>query len=261
MALAAGAVLHNQDKFLPMFGRVEDPGYWLDDRDPFPNDPPRWYALCELTPELRLPWEIYVNRKGERFVAEDSPTPDVREHLLLQQPDRMFVVVYDARIARESPWLFMPELTKSQVGKLWNVHPAFARADSLSALAERLGIDGAGLERTVADYNSAVVAKRDPFGRVHMPSTIAEPPFHAVRHFGTTVVGFAGIKVDRQLRVIDKMDRPIPNLYAAGEILGLGLLSGNCYVGGMSVTPAMTFGRLLGQKLLAWPGKLAAAAE
>ncbi|MBM3504630.1 MAG: FAD-dependent oxidoreductase [Alphaproteobacteria bacterium] len=253
MALTAGAVLHNQDKFLPMFGRVEDPGFWLDDREPFPNDPPRWYALCELTPELRQPWEIYVNRRGERFVAEDSPTPDVREHLLLQQPDRMFAVVYDSRIARESPWLFMPELTVAQVGKLWNVHPAFARGESLDAVAARLDIDTSGLRRAVGAYNEAVSAKRDPFGRRHLPLPISEPPFYAVRHFGTTVVGFAGIKVDRTFRVIDKSDRPIANLFAAGEILGLGLLSGNCYVGGMSVTPAMTFGRLLGQSILQWP--------
>ncbi|MSO64964.1 MAG: FAD-binding protein [Alphaproteobacteria bacterium] len=259
VALDAGAVLHNQDKFLPMFGRVEDPGFWLDDREPFPNDPPRWYALCELTPELRLPWEIYANRRGERFVAEDSPTPDVREHLLLQQPDRMFAVVYDGRIARESPNLFLPELTSPQVRKLWNNHPGFVRADSMPALAAGLGIDAAGLAATIADYNRSVYAGRDPFGRRHLPCPIGEPPFYGVRHFGTTVVGFAGIKVDRQFRVIDKYERPIPNLYAAGEILGLGLLSGNCYVGGMSVTPAMTFGRLLGQRLLRWPALQASA--
>jgi fumarate reductase flavoprotein subunit len=41
----------------------------------------------------------------------------------------------------------------------------------------------------------------------------------------------------------------VRNLYAAGELLGAGQLMGQSFVGGMMVTPAMTFGRLLGQRL------------
>jgi fumarate reductase flavoprotein subunit len=59
---------------------------------------------------------------------------------------------------------------------------------------------------------------------------------------------------------VDQTGKPIPNLYAAGEVLGLGATSGNSFVGGMSVTPAMTFGRLLGQRLGA-ESKAALAAE
>jgi fumarate reductase flavoprotein subunit len=66
--------------------------------------------------------------------------------------------------------------------------------------------------------------------------------------------------VDDELRVLDRAGAPIPNLYAAGEILGLGATSGNAFVGGMSVTPAMTFGRILGDRL-AKAAKTALAAE
>jgi len=44
----------------------------------------------------------------------------------------------------------------------------------------------------------------------------------------------------------------IPNLYAAGEVLGFGRLNGHAFIPGGSVTPALTFGRLLGQKFLQW---------
>ena len=50
---------------------------------------------------------------------------------------------------------------------------------------------------------------------------------------------------------LNKQDgKPIPNLYAAGELLGAGQFMGRSYCGGMLVTPALTFGRLLGQRML-----------
>ena len=38
--------------------------------------------------------------------------------------------------------------------------------------------------------------------------------------------------------------------YAAGEVIGAGTTLGNAYVNGMLVTPAITFGRLLGERIL-----------
>jgi fumarate reductase flavoprotein subunit len=52
--------------------------------------------------------------------------------------------------------------------------------------------------------------------------------------------------------VIGANGRPIRNLYAAGEVLGFGRTSGDAFVGGLSLTPALTFGRLLGESLLDW---------
>ena len=53
-----------------------------------------------------------------------------------------------------------------------------------------------------------------------------------------------------KLQVIRKDGSVIPGLYAAGEILGSGQTMGSSAVGGMMVTPALTFGRLLGQQLV-----------
>jgi len=38
-------------------------------------------------------------------------------------------------------------------------------------------------------------------------------------------------------------------LYGAGEFLGLGALSGKAFCSGMAITPALSFGRILGKKL------------
>ena len=66
---------------------------------------------------------------------------------------------------------------------------------------------------------------------------------------GVTVLSPAGLAVDADLRVIKQDGNTIPNLYAAGEILGFGRTSGNAFVGGLSLTPALTFGKLLGERL------------
>ena len=56
--------------------------------------------------------------------------------------------------------------------------------------------------------------------------------------------------MNENLEVIKQDGKPIGNLYAAGELLGMGQMMGNSVCGGMSVTPALTLGRLLGQKIL-----------
>ena len=50
--------------------------------------------------------------------------------------------------------------------------------------------------------------------------------------------------------VITRSGAPNRNLYAAGELLGMAALQGRSYCGGMSVMPALSFGRLLGSSIL-----------
>ena len=49
--------------------------------------------------------------------------------------------------------------------------------------------------------------------------------------------------------MLDPQQKAISNLYAIGEVIGAGATSGAAYTNGMLVTPAITFGRLLGSTL------------
>ena len=62
-------------------------------------------------------------------------------------------------------------------------------------------------------------------------------------------LSFGGLAVDGELRVLGEGGAPIPGLYAAGEILGAAQTSGKSYTGGMQLTPALTFGRLIGERI------------
>lgn len=210
--------------------------------------PSRVFARWLVIPQKRPPWEIYVNSRGERFVREDEPSFDVREHALLRQPDLRYWIVFDRSILDAAP-SGLPDWPREKLLGMFGDHPMFEKADTIEELAVRTGVDAAGLRRTVDAYNKGVAARKDALGREHLPLPIAKGPFYAVRHQGSSITSTVGLAVDAQLRVLRVGGAPVPNLYAAGELLGSGQTMGSGFVGGMMVTPALTFGRLLGSNL------------
>jgi fumarate reductase flavoprotein subunit len=199
-------------------------------------------------PQIRMPWEIWVNERGERFLAEDAEWVDDRETALQCQPGQRMWVVFDQAIKDAAPeliWLWFDEPQADP----FTSHANFFKADSLDQLAHAAGIDAGGLARTVADFNRGQASQEDGLGRKHMPRPITAAPFYAIRMQGCGITTAAGLGVDNQLRVLNIEGQPIANLYAAGEALGSGQTMGASACGGMMVTPALTFGRLLGQRL------------
>lgn len=214
------------------------------------------YARSLHHPERRPPWEIAVNGAGRRFVAEDESSVDARERALLAQPNHRYWLVFDDEILRSAPALVrgappgeVRDWTTDELAGAFNEAPAFTAAPTLEGLAARAGIDPDGLVETVREYNAGQAAGRDSFGRRHLPRPILRPPFYAIRHQGGTLIAMAGLAVDGGLRVIRPDGSPIEGLYAAGELLGNGTLSGKAFCAGMMVTPALTFGRWLGENI------------
>jgi fumarate reductase flavoprotein subunit len=238
-ALAAGAAFRNRNHFLPGYGGIEtEPG----SRRVATIDRP------SLDPRTRPPWEIHVNRRGQRFVAEDTNMADVRERALCAQPDLVFWIVYDSRIARMAPPL-LPNHDPVRMRRCLLEHPSYHQAQSIDELARIAGIDPLGLRETVMGYNATVArGYGDHLGRSHLPLPLCEPPFFALRNHGIAVKSPGGIDVRTDLRVRRCDGTVFDNLFAAGETIGGSLLSGHAFVGGMSLTPWLSFGRLIGQR-------------
>lgn len=242
LGLDVGGVLKHGEKFLCTFAGIRNP-----------LDPSQVNVLTMLTPQLRQPWEVYVNLEGQRFLREDHPSVDARERALLAQPDMSFWAIYDQGIVDAAPQPFFFGLPAETLAAAWNEHPSFIRAESLAELADRCGMERAALTRTLHGYNKAVACGTDAeFARTHLPKFLGNPPYYAVLHHGLSVCGWAGLDTDDELRVVDAAGRPIPNLYAVGELLGFGRANGNAFVGGMGLQPALTLGRMLGQRMLRW---------
>ena len=211
--------------------------------------PAKFYARFNLTPQIRQPWEIWVNNSGQRFVREDEPLTYERERGLATQEDFRYAVVFDDEIFANAP-LGMTSWTREKTIEHFNAHPMFHRADTLDELARKARINPDGLKQTVAAYNANVASGQDAFGRKHMPRPIAKPPYYAITHLGHSATSAIGVTLDNKLRVTRVDGTPIAGLYAAGEVMGSGSTLGDAFAPGMMLTPALSLGRWLGQTLL-----------
>jgi fumarate reductase flavoprotein subunit len=235
-----GAPVDGSDKFLCTFAGV------LDN----PSDA-RSGAFLALSPGNRKIWEIFVNSAGQRFMQEDHPSIDYRERSLLRQTGMAMHIVFDEGILQNSSVVTLdsPQVYRAKFGH----HPAFVKAATIAGLARELGVPAGNLRKTVAEYNRAVDTQVDSrWGKQFLIRRIEKAPFYGIKAQGITVLSPAGLRVDKQLRVLGSSGRPIRNLYAAGEVLGFARTSGNAFVGGLSLTPALTFGRILGERILRW---------
>lgn len=236
---AAGGYLRGRENYFIGFGMILDSD----------EMPAMTTIRAETFPERRQPWEIYVNRDGRRFVREDVPSVDARETALMQQPDFRYWIVFDEAILRQAPPLIRGWSSDQMREAFAAGRPSFLAEETLDGLARRAGIDPAGLRGSVEGYNYGVMTGNDFFGRQHHPLPIGEGPFYAIRLQGGSVSSAVGLAVNDRLEVVKPDGTPIPGLYAAGELLGSGQTMGKAACGGMMATPAITFGRLLGQRL------------
>jgi len=138
------------------------------------------------------------------------------------------------------------------------------RGRTLEELAQKCGIDPAGLSATVASFNEGAVVGEDPeFGRgrtafnrgsgdpEHGPNPSLAPiekgPFYAIKVLPGSFGTFAGLKTDASSRVLTGDGEPVPGLYAAGSDQA-NVMGGHYPSGGINIGPAMTFGYIAGRR-------------
>ncbi|GGM45881.1 hypothetical protein GCM10007977_054510 [Dactylosporangium sucinum] len=245
LARELGAGIQGRGSYLPSFGGLPDA-----------TTPGRanWADRQLLVTAERPPVEIYVDRRGRRWVAEDEISIDEKERALTKIEDQTFWTVFDDAMlesTRTGPAMVVgwsPDDVRARANDREGVHSA---AD-LPALAGATGIDPAGLVATAERYNTFVAAGADAdFGRTHLPMPFGRGPYYAIRNHGIALVTFAGLDIDETFQVRREDGAPLPNLYAVGEIIGAAATCGQSFCSGMLVTPSITFGRLLGRRLAA----------
>ena len=119
-------------------------------------------------------------------------------------------------------------------------------ADSLSDLADKLGVDSGALEKTVDEYNAACAEGVDSdYGKdaSNLKAYPTDGGFYAVYRRVGSWGTIGGAVVDSEQRVLNKDGQPIENLFAAGET-ATGQLFGDYYFGGFSLGLYTTAGRI-----------------
>ena len=210
------------------------------------------------------PGVVGVLVNGRRFVNEAHGYYDYVAAMIEAVPeghevaswlvcDHRFLRRYGLGIVRPTP---LPYRQWIRAGYL-------KKGGTLKALASRCGIDPEGLERTVSEYNAHARRGEDPeFGRGstpynrkqgdpdHSPNPCVAPletaPFYAIKVVPGSFGTFAGLKTNENAQVLDRDERPIAGLYAAGADMA-SIMGGFYPSGGINLGPAMTFGFIAGR--------------
>jgi fumarate reductase flavoprotein subunit len=92
-------------------------------------------------------------------------------------------------------------------------------ADSIEELAEKTGINPAGLQKTVGEYNESCERGYDElFNKPHpYLRPLKTRKFYAARLFPSAYGSVGGIKINHRTEVLDKDWDVIPGFYAAGN--------------------------------------------
>ena len=119
-------------------------------------------------------------------------------------------------------------------------------AATIGELAEKIGVDQAALEATVARYNELCAKGVDEdFGKpAQYMIPVEGDEYYAFRMTPGTSVTFGGLEIDVNARVLDTNNQPIPGLYAAGEVAFTGLFDAEYPCCGMAIGAAVYYGRI-----------------
>ncbi|MFC3340658.1 FAD-dependent oxidoreductase [Paracandidimonas soli] len=201
---------------------------------------------------LVFPYGIVVNRQGYRFIDEapgaSYETFDRFCHAVQAQEDGVGYAVYDAKMGD------IPNYERA----IFSDKPPIT-AGTLEGLARELGIPEQNFLETVEQYNAACQPgdfhAEYPDGlRTHgltpRKSNWARPidtgPFHAYPLISSSIITLGGIKTDASARVLNTEGDPIPNLYAAGAVVGMFYRK---YAAATSVLRGAVFGRIAGAQV------------
>ena len=207
--------------------------------------------------EMTSPHTIVVNQAGQRFADESyfqSVVPALRRFDTLKHDyaNLPCFLIFDQQFAQSY------SLAHLAVGAA--VPASVKRADTVSGLAEKLGVDAAGLGRTIERFNGFAaagvdedfqrgalrwrLADRSAEGRRNSSlGAVDRPPFYGLElrpSLGTTS---AGLLTDVHARVLHQRRHPIAGLYASGVVAARTEI-GAGYQAGLNLASAMTFSAL-----------------
>lgn len=221
-----------------------------------------------LFPHLYLdrakPGLIAVNKAGKRFVNEGASYHHFAEGMLgadgAAASNVPAYLVCDHKFVEKYGIGIVPPGTRNL--RAFERTGYLVLAPTVSQLAEKLGIDVAGLEATVEQQKDFASQGHDPeFGKGATAVSrfngdakqagnpclgpIQSAPFCAVRVFPADAASCSGLRTDQDGRVLGSGDTPIDGLYACGNDMA-SVMKGAYPGPGATLGPAIVFGYRVG---------------
>jgi 3-oxosteroid 1-dehydrogenase len=227
---------------------------WWGPSLPLPRGP--YFLLAERA----LPGCLMVNQAGQRYVNEAAPYVDAVHAMYAAHTDQSPAIpswlIFDQRY--RDRYIFAGRGPRQPLSKKWYDAGVVVKADTLDALAVRIGTPAETLRATVdrfnlganrgvdQDFHKGESAYDRYYGdpRVRPNPCLAalvKPPFYAAQIVPGDLGTKGGLRTDAQARVLRRDGSVIEGLYAAGNTSSQ--VMGHSYAGpGATLGPAITFG-------------------
>ncbi len=219
---------------------------------------PDWIPGREGTAVVQLTW-IVVDQHARRYMNECPPYMQDTSHRPMELFDPVTqsfpripsYVVFD-EVGRRRYRIGAPTRNDAAAEYDWSEDNSkeiesglIRKSDTIAGLAGELGLDAGALEATVAGWNESCAARDDKdFGRpAGTMMRIRRGPFYGGEVWPVVSNTQGGPEHNAKQQIIDVDDRPIPRLYAAGE-LGSGY--GHLYLSGGNLAECLITGRVAG---------------
>jgi len=193
--------------------------------------PGNGYLISE---SVRGDGAFLVDHQGKRFINE-LLTRDVVSKGVLALPEKTAFILFDSKVPKKLK--LVADYIKSGYA---------LESETIEGLAAKMGVSADNLKATVEKYNKAIDSKKDEeFGRTSLTVRFDEPKYYAIEITPGIHHTMGGVKINAETEVLTFGDKPIKNLYAAGEVTG-GVHGGN-RLGGNAVLDITVFGIIAGR--------------
>ena len=177
---------------------------------------------------------LWVNKRGERFTDESTGYHIFESvNAIMRQPDMACFTLLDCSVRRyfeehgrklrrpagkDSSSNIREELER---GMKDGVREGTIKiADNWEEIASWIGAESHNLIETITRYNEYC---KQGYDAIFMKDReyllpLTEPPFYAIKDIVALLDTIGGIRIDEKMRVMDKEDKVIPGLYAAGVV-------------------------------------------
>lgn len=161
---------------------------------------------------------IFVNKAGMRYVCEDAHyayKTRMQFHMERSTDHPCYAVWGESNLENCRAW--DADTIQDAIDE-----GIVISADSLEALAEKIGVNPDGLAETINTWNNSIVpAEADrQYGRISGFEVIEGPTYYANRMRPEIMGPTGGLRIDVESRVLDTAGNPIPHLFAAGLCTG-----------------------------------------